>query len=149
MKIKKVNQYKCDFCGKKKYSASAMKKHERHCTKNINRECRICEKGGTTSSLKAIVEVLPRPKYLVCDYEGGSYDNFFELDVDNGNEINEIIKNVKNSGEYCPMCLFSALRIKGINPKATEFNYEAEMKSFWADYNLGTDPGGITIESYL
>jgi len=24
--------YICEFCGKKKYSASAMRKHEKHCT---------------------------------------------------------------------------------------------------------------------
>lgn len=36
-------RYKCDFCGKKSYSGGHMAKHEKHCTANDNRECRVCK----------------------------------------------------------------------------------------------------------
>lgn len=36
-------RYKCDFCGKTGYSAGHMRKHEKHCTANDNRECRVCK----------------------------------------------------------------------------------------------------------
>ena len=38
--LKKV--YYCDFCKKKGMSASAMSVHEKHCTLNPNRQCRLC-----------------------------------------------------------------------------------------------------------
>ena len=39
--LKKV--YYCDFCKKKGMSASAMSKHEKHCTLNPTRECGLCK----------------------------------------------------------------------------------------------------------
>lgn len=38
--IKKV--YYCDFCKKHGLSSGSLKKHEKHCTNNPNRFCRIC-----------------------------------------------------------------------------------------------------------
>ena len=39
--LKKV--YYCDFCKKKGLSASSISKHEKHCTLNPKRECRLCK----------------------------------------------------------------------------------------------------------
>jgi hypothetical protein len=43
MTRKQTWRYKCDFCGKTGYSAGSMGKHEKHCTANPNRECRVCK----------------------------------------------------------------------------------------------------------
>ena len=39
-KIKKV--YYCDFCGKHRLTSNSMLLHEKHCTLNPNRVCRVC-----------------------------------------------------------------------------------------------------------
>lgn len=44
MRVKKVNRYYCDFCGKGGCGAGHMRTHELHCTANPNRECRVCPK---------------------------------------------------------------------------------------------------------
>jgi len=41
MRVVKKNVYYCDFC--KKHSLLPLTKHERHCTGNPNRECRLCD----------------------------------------------------------------------------------------------------------
>ena len=46
MQVVQVNKYICDYCGKKQYASWAMKKHEKHCTMNPNRECRMCDLMG-------------------------------------------------------------------------------------------------------
>lgn len=43
MTKKKTWRYKCDHCGKIGYSGASMAKHEKHCTLNDNRECRVCK----------------------------------------------------------------------------------------------------------
>jgi hypothetical protein len=40
-KIKKV--YYCEFCKKKTMTINSMTLHEKHCTLNPNRECRLCK----------------------------------------------------------------------------------------------------------
>jgi hypothetical protein len=42
MIVKTVKQFVCEFCGKKQYALGAMRRHERHCTANPGRECRMC-----------------------------------------------------------------------------------------------------------
>lgn len=42
MKVLLRKVYYCDFCKKSNRSASAMSKHEKHCTLNPKRECRLC-----------------------------------------------------------------------------------------------------------
>jgi len=40
-KIKKV--YYCDFCKRHTLTINSMVKHEKHCTLNPNRICRVCD----------------------------------------------------------------------------------------------------------
>lgn len=42
MRTKMVKRHWCDFCNKAGLSASAMARHEKHCTMNPNRACRVC-----------------------------------------------------------------------------------------------------------
>jgi hypothetical protein len=42
MKTIKKNVYYCEYCNKRGLSAGHMSKHEKSCTLNINRICRVC-----------------------------------------------------------------------------------------------------------
>ena len=42
MKFKTKKVYYCDFCKKHGLSSYWIQKHEKHCTLNPNRECRMC-----------------------------------------------------------------------------------------------------------
>lgn len=126
--VKKVNQYKCDFCGKKMYSKAAINKHEKHCTSNPNRECRMCVElnGGTTtylSELKALAtEDIKECCLDVCelsfpveDYED-KYPKFKKI-------VDVAAKIFEQSGQ-CPMCTLAALRQTGIPVHESIFNYK-------------------------
>ncbi len=43
MKTKLKNVYYCDFCKKHSLASWAMKEHEKHCTLNPDRICRVCD----------------------------------------------------------------------------------------------------------
>lgn len=46
MTRRQVWQYWCDHCGKHNLSAASIAKHEKHCTKNPARVCRMCKASG-------------------------------------------------------------------------------------------------------
>jgi hypothetical protein len=128
MKKKLVYRYTCDFCGKKNYSASAMNKHEKHCTKNPDRKCRMCELIGENYNLKQLISEIPKP----IDFNGESGVDFsWYTNID---EINNAINNIKKSVN-CPACILAAIRQNGINVPATNFNITKEFQTFWDSYN--------------
>src|SRR5688572_17673310 len=45
MKTEKKNVYYCDYCKKRSLAANHMKTHEKHCTNNPDRQCRLCGMG--------------------------------------------------------------------------------------------------------
>jgi len=57
MRQKKVWRYYCDHCNKGGCGNAAMAKHERHCIKNDNRECRMCASlnGGVNQPMDVLV----------------------------------------------------------------------------------------------
>jgi len=57
MRQKKVWRYYCDHCNKGGCGKAAMAKHERHCIRNDNRECRMCASlnGGTSQPMDVLV----------------------------------------------------------------------------------------------
>ena len=54
MKVVKKNVYYCDYCNKK--GLRSLKAHEKHCTANPDRECRLCD----NPSVKEIIEKYQR-----------------------------------------------------------------------------------------
>jgi hypothetical protein len=121
VKIKTVNQYICEFCGKKKYSASAMRKHEKHCTMNPDRHCRMCVAiSGGQHNLDDLKKLIPNPI-------DPTYKNIAE--------INAGIKKVLEETEGCPMCVMAVLRQKKILIPLTDFDYKKELKSAWSIIN--------------
>lgn len=140
MITKTVNQYICEFCGKKKYSASAMRKHEKHCTMNPNRHCRMCDTiSGGQHNLDSLKKLVPDPiEPPTVDFDLNKLDIALEYDdqpYKNISEINAGIKKVLEETNGCPMCVMAVLRQKKILIHLTDFNYKKELELAWSIIN--------------
>ena len=115
MRVKKVNRYYCDFCKKSGCSGGALKKHELHCTMNPNRICRMCalakEEQTPMTTLLATLPIM-----------------IFDVTAPAPPDIN--IDALRESAHNCPVCIFSALRQKGIPIYYTGFDYQVEATEF-------------------
>lgn len=111
-------RYKCDFCGKIGYSGGSMAKHEKHCTANDDRECRVCK----------MIEAEQNPMYLlVAAAQTGS------------------LRELEDTAEGCPACMLAAIRRIPIHYPGgyqdddgdafSKWKYKDAMKSIWADFN--------------
>jgi len=82
MKQKKVWRYYCDHCKKSGCGKAAMLKHERHCLRNDERECRMCASlNGATN--------LPMAELVAA--------------------ANESLEKLREVSEQCPMCMLAAI----------------------------------------
>jgi len=128
MKIKKVNQYKCDHCGKKKYNAASMIKHEKHCTKNPDRYCRMCDiVNGAQNNLKSLIAIMP------CDVieTNTIFENIQEKNVLNIKEILSSFEKMKEEAN-CPACILAVIR--QLKSKVFfNFDYKEEVKQAFED----------------
>lgn len=127
---KKVWQYKCDFCGKKKYSKSAINLHEKHCTMNHKRECRHCIqlKGESQTDIIKLKSIVPIRDDYRRFYDNGLFDHSYE------DKCDSCIDELMEKTEGCPVCVYSILRQSGqlihIN-----FNYKKLIEEFWENVN--------------
>ena len=130
MRTKKVNLYHCDFCKNRGLSATSMAKHEKHCTMNPNRICRVCKMiEGVQVPIAELVALLPR----LDDYPEA---NQFELGNKACEAIDAAIPKLRAACSNCPACILAALRQAKISvPLANGFNFTSEMKDVWADIN--------------
>lgn len=118
-KVKRWRYY-CDFC--KKSGGNSLAKHEKHCTGNPNRECRMCNCNPPTAELIAAVG------------SGGP----------------EGLERLRKAADDCPACILAGIRQSKINhpdPEIgggdgsyIEFDYKKEAMTFWA--NQEPDYGG-------
>lgn len=116
MTSRQVTQYRCDFCGKKKYTKHAMTIHELHCTMNPKRECRVC------SVYQADIEII-KAQLPVLDIDYQIEDNFF-CGIEHAFE--KKFKAIKEAANGCPMCIFAALRQAGFPWVYTDFEKDTE-----------------------
>ena len=117
MKSLKKWRYYCDFCGKSGGSKYHMLKHEKHCTKNPNRICRICY---TAQLSQQTLDDLRK-----AFNEGG-------------------MNQLRQTSENCPMCILATIRsylpTKGtydpeFNLNFEGFDFKKELKEFWDEHN--------------
>lgn len=133
MRRKKVWRYYCEFCKKANCSGASISRHEKHCTKNPDRACGMCGIADLTQpNLNAVLQILPEPKdYEESDTVLGGW-SYVGLDK----AVEDVMQKVRDAVENCPACIMAALRQKGIPvPVVTSFNFTAECKSWWADFN--------------
>ena len=128
VKVKKV--YYCEHCRKKGLSASSLSKHEKYCTGNLNRKCRMCEEAGSNNSnynYKELIEEFQK-QVNIQKYEteyGISY-NVIRLP-----KANDILDSV----DGCPACALTIIRHLDTQYQSIDFNYSQAVESFWSDIN--------------
>ena len=139
MKTKLVKRHWCDFCNKAGLQAHSMAKHEKHCTLNPARDCRVCALLGGSMHVGAermaeLVAMLPDPaEYLATPCWSDHEDNpqrrllaALELAMP---KLREEVSN-------CPACILAALRQKKIPvPMVDSFDYKDEMQSVFNSLN--------------
>lgn len=92
MKRKQVWQYWCDHCGKHNLSAASIAQHEKHCTANPNRSCRMCAAMGLQQkTLSDLVSCIDTSK----EHEG--------------------LDDLRAAANSCPACMLAAIRQSGAN----------------------------------
>ena len=129
MQTKKVTQYKCDYCKKKGLSASHMSRHEKHCTMNPDRYCRMCDLlGHEQANIKDMLSILPDPKLFEDD--SVEWNNVLP-------EQTEIaMPKLRDITNNCPMCIMAALRQKGIPVlMINSFDYKKEVEELFYQHN--------------
>ena len=134
MITKKVNRYWCEFCGKQGGSKGHIAKHEKSCTMNPNRICRVCKmvqgKQKPIAKLTAFFAGI-KPDLSPCEnlppatYSSGMID-----------KVNQGVKELREFCDNCPACIMAALRQSKIPvPMVSEFNWGKEMQSIWDEIN--------------
>lgn len=137
MKIKKVNRYYCEFCKKSGCSAYHIQKHEKSCTSNPNRKCKMCEAmGNENHDLNLLKKLLPSPSDYGLIY-AWSYDgeNGTSVSPDFKTTLMKSMNKLEYEAENCPICILSALKQKNIPCWLAEFKYVDKLKSVWIDIN--------------
>jgi hypothetical protein len=122
VKTKKV--YYCEFC--KKRSLRSLEKHERHCTLNPNRTCRLCGR-------ESILELIARYKNtykLIEKTNEGLEDKSYEIEWIKKPTLDEIMDSV----ELCPTCTLTILRLSFFEPIKAKPCYETVQEIFKFDY---------------
>ena len=97
-----------------------MANHEKRCTMNPNRECRVCEyaKGDDTrTDLAAAISMLPRG-----DWE----------------KARPLVPALREATGNCPACILAALRQANIPCSSVDYDYKDEMRSLWSSVNDAT-----------
>lgn len=102
MKRVKKNVYYCDFCKKKGLSKYHIKKHEKHCTGNLDRECRMCEEKYDYREIAKKYEAQAKEAY---DYMCSN-----KLDDNPSCKMEEITQIIIDEVEYCPACAWTLLK---------------------------------------
>ena len=140
MRTKKVNRYWCDFCNRAGLSAGHMRSHEKHCTMNPARECRVCKlvDGGRYADfvmppLADLVQMLPDPALFKRTYEGTTVE-YFDASLDE--VAGAVLSELRAAAGGCPACILAAIRQRGIPvPMVEKFSFADEMKEIWNGIN--------------
>lgn len=119
MKITIVKKYTCDFCKKSKYTPQSMRLHEKHCTLNPDRKCRMCHfaHGSSTTPIGELLEIF-------------------------GDGSDEKLKLLREHIDDCPACILATIRQANIKfdcivPRGYRdshaFDFKLEAKKFLED----------------
>lgn len=138
MKVRKVNRYTCDFCKKSNCSGGAISKHQKFCTMNPDRGCRMCKHPVKPLSL---ISLLPDSKQFLKvgkEYDSGEHYEGWK------DTYKEPLEKIKEECNYCPACVLAVLRQSKIPLYMLDFDYKKEVEEWWKEKN----EEGITISSF-
>ena len=128
--VRKV--YYCDFCGK--HQLCSITQHETHCTKNPNRQCRMC---GRKKSLRVLFRLY---KYAVISTktdQGYSTDVLHPAIEHIEKALYEFTRRTNDGQEGCPACILTILRNTPLGkwPAMMNFNYRQASTEWWHEQN--------------
>lgn len=118
-------RYYCEHCGKSSGSGGHMSRHEKSCTANPDRECRMC---NSTRPIGSLIEVLG-----------------------DGDEAG--VMSLRYEAGGCPACMLAAIRQSGLQRPyevdgsgkmtdegfSVEFNFKEEKDRWWKEKNREFD----------
>ena len=142
MRTRKVSRYWCDFCDKGGLQKHAMAVHEKHCTLNPGRECRVCQivdperdSSFVKKTLPELIALLPQ----ISDYTPDGAEWYSDCTPEGAEwyrAIDAAVPILRAATGDCPACMMAALRQAKIPLLcATGFDFSAEMKSLFDDIN--------------
>lgn len=119
MIAKTVTAYYCEFCKKRYLNKAFIIKHEKGCTLNPERHCKLCEMHNEDNKivLKKLIEQFKENKIT-----------------------EEQFGYIKKKLNNCPMCILAFLRqskcynISGLGG-VSYFNFKKELSEFWDEHN--------------
>jgi len=123
MKAKIRNVYYCEFCGKHGLKKDSIEFHEKHCTLNPERYCRMCNK---KRDYRSFVNSL-RERFEVEEKNG-------EKIVWKGKEIT--LREIEKFAEHCPACILTVIRLLKIQKYSVfwgffEFDYQKAVSDYY------------------
>ncbi len=125
MKIVTREVYYCEFCSKHLLTKGPMSRHEKHCTGNPDRHCRVCGRIGNLPHVPALPELsLDDPAALTAPWDDKEYQDILKYFVD----------RLMEDLDCCFMCTFAALPQSG-TIGYYPFDYKKERDSYWRDFN--------------
>ncbi len=110
-----------------------MELHEKHCTLNPNRECRMCEKIETLRQppMADLVAIMPNPEQYKEIHAEHGYEMYPGLQV----PFEAALAKLIDAAQDCPMCILAALKQSGTVQFNATWDFQKECKSIWADIN--------------
>lgn len=132
MKVKKVNRYYCDHCKKSGCSAHHIRKHEKGCTLNPERECGMC-KMVDSSGQRPLAELMA----LLPDITHTKNRFGFEcLSEEMRATLDAAFASLREATGNCPACILAAIRQRyHEKPYLFEFDFKKEVKEVWDNIN--------------
>lgn len=144
MRIVRKDVYYCDFCKKK--SLRNLTEHEKHCTGNPDRECRIC---GREESLRPLIEKFKSQisfREMKRKYpDGEEYSKFEDVKYP---KIEDIELAVETDYGFCPACKLAIIRGIGILNMhlpiewLNNYDREKDFADYWRRRNNLIAPEG-------
>ena len=139
MKTKTVKRHWCDFCNKAGLQERAMARHEKHCTLNPARECRVCtllevasgdERGLPLADLMALLpDYVP---FVMQNSMGDCSPEYKAFCV----ALESAYPVLRDAAKGCPACIMAALRQKKIPvPMVDGFDFNKEMQTIFNEMN--------------
>ena len=116
MTRRQVWQYWCEHCGKHNLSAASIAQHEKHCTKNPARICRMCKASGN--------EQMPIEELAKC------------IDI---SLRDEGLSRLRDASGNCPACMLAALLQCGAHKPGYTLMYGGMMRTMFLNLSDGFD----------
>ncbi|MES2973414.1 MAG: hypothetical protein V4757_07385 [Pseudomonadota bacterium] len=123
----------CDFCKKAGGSSYHMQRHEKSCTLNPGRVCRLSERlsGGNPAEMAEMLALLPDPA-LYQTNEGMAVGETRLDDAAITPVVEAAMPALRELVEDCPICILAALRQKKIPvPIVDSFDFKKELANVW------------------